>query len=89
MYQFTSRPVWRNDFSRRGLKAVDRISWCLVANGCSVQHILGTGVLFTLGCVRTRAMIIRHIGAKKQEQTAHLHLDRVLAKQVGLVSRLI
>lgn len=34
-------------------------------------------------------MIIRRIGAKKQEQTAHLHLDRVSAKQVGLVSRLI
>jgi len=59
------------------------------ANGCSVQNILDTGAIFSLGYVQTRAMIGRHIGAKKQEQTAHLHLDRVLAKQVGLVSRLI
>jgi len=35
------------------------------ANGCSVQNILDTGAIFSLGYVQTRAMIGRHIGAKK------------------------
>jgi hypothetical protein len=37
----------------------------LVANGCSVQHILDTGALFSLGYVQTQAMIGGYIGAKK------------------------